>query len=282
MAIQAARSAEAKVASGAELGPLHGDTDRDQRPVRFQARLAGHVRRRSRRLPISGRRSIARSPSERKRPARSSSARPTAPTMGFRGTCDNFLFGPTRNPFDLSRNSGGSSGGSAAAVADGLVPIAEGTDGGGSIRIPASWCGVFGYKASFGRVPFFARPNAFGHDTPFLYEGPLARTVEDAALLLEAMQGYDSRDPYSIDDQQDFVAASRRSVRGMKIACSPDLDVFPVDPRIARRSSEPFVCSRVPAPQSCRSSWGSSAVSGTSATFGAACSCRSTCVSWPT
>ena len=73
-----------------------------------------------------------------------------SPVMGFRGTCDNYLFGPSRNPFDTSRNTGGSSGGGAAAVADGLVPFAEGTDGGGSIRIPASWCGVYSYKASFG------------------------------------------------------------------------------------------------------------------------------------
>ena len=81
-----------------------------------------------------------------------------SPVMGFRGTCDNYLFGPSRNPFDLAKNTGGSSGGSAAAVADGLLPFAEGTDGGGSIRIPASWCGVYGYKASFGRVPFVAGP----------------------------------------------------------------------------------------------------------------------------
>ena len=73
--------------------------------------------------------------------------------MGFRGVCDNPLFGPSCNPFDLSKNTGGSSGGSAAAVADGLVPFAEGTDGGGSIRIPSAWCGVYGFKGSFGRVP---------------------------------------------------------------------------------------------------------------------------------
>ena len=74
--------------------------------------------------------------------------------MGFRATCDNYLFGPTRNPFNLAKNSGGSSGGSAAAVADGLLPIAEGTDAGASIRVPAAWCGAYGFKASFGRVPF--------------------------------------------------------------------------------------------------------------------------------
>ena len=156
-----------------------------------------------------------------------------SPIMGFRGTCDNYLFGPSRNPFDLSRNTGGSSGGSAGAVADGLVPLAEGTDGGGSIRIPASWCGVYGYKPAFGRVPYVSRPNAFGGDTPFLFEGPLTRTVEDAALAMSVLAGYDSRDPLSLDDQVDFLAATRRSIRGWRIAYSPNLDIFPVDGRVA-------------------------------------------------
>jgi amidase/aspartyl-tRNA(Asn)/glutamyl-tRNA(Gln) amidotransferase subunit A len=156
-----------------------------------------------------------------------------SPVMGFRGTCDNYLFGPSRNPFNLAKNTGGSSGGSAAAVADGLLPLAEGTDGGGSIRIPASWCGVYGYKASFGRVPFFARPNAFAGDTPFIFEGPLTRTVEDAALALTALAGYDSRDPFSIDERADFTAATRRSVGGWKIAYSPNFDVFPVESRVS-------------------------------------------------
>jgi Amidase len=85
-----------------------------------------------------------------------------SPSMGLRGVTDNYLFGPTRNPWDLERNAGGSSGGAAAAVADGLLTIAEGTDGGGSIRIPAAWCGVYGYKPSWGRVPSIVRPNAGG------------------------------------------------------------------------------------------------------------------------
>jgi amidase len=156
-----------------------------------------------------------------------------SPVMGFRGTCDNYLFGPSKNPFDISKNTGGSSGGSAAAVADGLLPFAEGTDGGGSIRIPSSWCNVYGYKASFGRVPCLIRPNAFGSDTPFIFEGPITRNVEDAALALDALSGYHPGDPYSIDEETDFVAATRRSIKGWKIAYSPNLDVFPVDARVA-------------------------------------------------
>ena len=156
-----------------------------------------------------------------------------SPIMGFRGTCDNYLFGPTRNPFNTKKNSGGSSGGSSAAVADGLLPLAEGTDGGGSIRIPASCCNVYGYKASFGRVPYIIRPNAFGADTPFIFEGPITRSVEDAAIALDALSGYHPADPYSLDQATDFKAATRQSIRGWKIAYSPNLDVFPVDTRVA-------------------------------------------------
>ena len=156
-----------------------------------------------------------------------------SPTMGLRGTCDNYLFGPSRNPFDTSRNTGGSSGGSAAAVADGLVPLAEGTDGGGSIRIPAAWCGVYGYKASFGRVPLTGRPNAFQGSTPFIFEGSLTRTVEDAAVSLDVLAGPDPRDPFCLLDKPDFAPALARSIKGWKIAYSADFDVFPVEHAVA-------------------------------------------------
>src|SRR5260370_32688171 len=128
-----------------------------------------------------------------------------SPTMGLRGVCDNYLFGPSHNPFDVRKNTGGSSGGSAAAVADGLVPFAEGTDGGGSIRIPAAWCNVVGFKPSFGRVPVVKRPNAFAADTPFIAEGAVTRTAEDAALVLGALAGSDPRDPFAIQTHQDFL-----------------------------------------------------------------------------
>ena len=156
-----------------------------------------------------------------------------SPVMGFRGACDNYLFGPTRNPFDTSKNSGGSSGGSAAAVADGLLPFAEGTDGGGSIRIPAAWCGIFGFKPSWGRVPTVMRPDAFAGTNPFVAEGPLTRNVADAALVLQTLSGYDSRDPYSLPDTPDLLAALDGGVRGKRIAYSPDFGVYAVDPRVA-------------------------------------------------
>src|SRR5207247_2516355 len=97
------------------------------------------------------------------------------PEFGHKGITDNYLFGPTSTPFHIGKNAGGSSGGSAAAVAAGLAPIAQGSDGGGSIRIPAAWCGVFGFKPSFGRGPAVARPDAFLLAAPFAHAGPLPR-----------------------------------------------------------------------------------------------------------
>jgi amidase len=157
-----------------------------------------------------------------------------SPVMGFRGTCDNPLFGPSRNPFDITRNTGGSSGGSAAAVADGLLPFAEGTDGGGSVRIPASWCGVYGFMQSFGRAPLLVRPNAFGAVNPFIFEGVITRTVEDAALALTALSGPHPGDPLSFPfAAQDLLAAVRGSVKDWRIAFSPDFGGFPVEPAVA-------------------------------------------------
>jgi amidase len=157
-----------------------------------------------------------------------------SPALGFRGTCDNYMFGPTRNPFNTSKNSGGSSGGGAAIVADGMLPLAEGTDGGGSIRIPASWCGVFGYKASFGRVPSVGRPNAFGQTVPFVFEGPISRTVEDAAVAMTVLAGHDPRDPYSLEGVVDFLGSLQQPLRGWKIAYSRDFGMYPVDSEVLR------------------------------------------------
>jgi aspartyl-tRNA(Asn)/glutamyl-tRNA(Gln) amidotransferase subunit A len=144
----------------------------------------------------------------------------TTTEFGCKGSSNSPLTGETRNPWDLSKTTGGSSAGAGASVAAGLTPFALGTDGGGSIRIPSSFCGLFGLKAHFGRVPVF--PVAA---TPTLaHVGPMARTVRDAALLLTAISGFDARDPASVAAQvPDYLGACERSPKGLRIAWSPTL-----------------------------------------------------------
>ena len=156
-----------------------------------------------------------------------------APAFAFRGTTDNKLYGPTSTPFNEKYNSGGSSGGSAAAVADGLLPIAEGSDGGGSIRIPSSWCGCFGYKASVGTIPSVCRPDAWTATHPYCFNGGITRTVEDSAILLNYMAHYDPRDPLSLDHGAiDFTEEMKRPIKGWKIAYTPNFDIFPVEKEV--------------------------------------------------
>ena len=152
---------------------------------------------------------------------------------------DNLLVGPTRNPFDLTKNAGGSSGGSAAAVADHMVAIAEGTDGGGSVRIPAALCNVVGFKPTFGRIADPVRPDALAALSPFQHIGSIARTVEDAALLFSVMAGPHPRDPFSLPvTGDDFVGAVRSRVDGLRIAFSANWGDFPVDPAVSTVVSE--------------------------------------------
>jgi amidase len=156
------------------------------------------------------------------------------PEFGHKGITDNNLFGPTRNPFDLTKNAGGSSGGSAAAVAVGMVPIAQGTDAGGSIRIPAAWCGVVGFKPTFGRIPLTGGANAFGAHTPFVHAGSLTRSVRDAALMTQVMSGAHWDDPFSLpDDGMNLIAAAETEPGPLRLAFSRDLGVFAVEPSIA-------------------------------------------------
>lgn len=153
------------------------------------------------------------------------------PEFGLGCTTDNRIIGPTGTPFSLDKVSGGSSGGAGAALADHLVPLAQGSDTGGSIRTPAAFCGVYGFKPSFGRVPRPNRPNAFADHTPFSHHGPLARTVEDATLMLEVMAGPHPKDPFSLpDDGLRYQEATRRPIDDLSIAYSPDLGIYPVDP----------------------------------------------------
>ena len=135
-----------------------------------------------------------------------------APSYGFRGTTDNKMYGPTSTPFNLKYNAGGSSGGSAAAVADGLALIAEGGDAGGSIRIPASYCNLYGFKAGIGTIPNIVRPDGFGTTHPYCFNGGLTKTVLDAAILLNYMKGYNPFDPFSNNNDIDYVKEMNKDI----------------------------------------------------------------------
>ncbi|MBI4338026.1 MAG: amidase [Chloroflexi bacterium] len=151
------------------------------------------------------------------------------PEFGALGTCENRL-ADGRNPWDPSRTCGGSSGGASAAAAAGLAALHLGSDGGGSIRIPASFCGVFGIKPNADRVPTY--PNSPGL-ARFGQAGPISRTVRDAAMLLQVLAGPDSRDPVCLrDEPPDFSAGLGKGVRGLRVAWSADLGYAAVDPEV--------------------------------------------------
>ena len=142
----------------------------------------------------------------------------TTSEYGCKAVGDSPLTGITRNPWDMAKTPGGSSCGAAASIAAGVTPFGLGTDGGGSVRIPASLTGLFAIKPHFGRVPVY--PTSA---TPTLaHVGPMARTVRDAALLLNAIAGFDTRDPFAVAEPvPDFLAACDAPVKGLRIAWSP-------------------------------------------------------------
>jgi Asp-tRNA(Asn)/Glu-tRNA(Gln) amidotransferase A subunit family amidase len=222
----AAEEAERAVAAGGELGPLHGV------PVAIKdlEDVAG-VR------TTSGSKPMAEFVAEENAlfvdrlldAGAILLGKTNTPEYGHKGTTDNRLFGPTSTPFDTAKNAGGSSGGSAAAVAAGLAPLAQGSDGGGSIRIPSAFCGVFGIKPTYRRIARPAQPNAFTH-TPFSQLGPHARSVRDAALMLDVLVGPHPGDPMVLPDSAtDFLGATDRGIGDFSVGYSPDLGVFPVE-----------------------------------------------------
>jgi aspartyl-tRNA(Asn)/glutamyl-tRNA(Gln) amidotransferase subunit A len=155
----------------------------------------------------------------------------TTPEFGWKGVTDSPLTGVTRNPWNLSKTPGGSSGGSAAAIAAGYGPLSLGTDGGGSIRIPAGFSGIFGLKPSFGRVPAYPA-SPFG---TVAHVGPMTRTVEDAAIMMNAISLPDSRDWLSLPyDKRDYVKNLKGGIKGLKVAYSPGLGYAEVEPGIRR------------------------------------------------
>ncbi|WP_440711763.1 amidase [Herbiconiux sp. YIM B11900] len=157
--------------------------------------------------------------------------RTNIPEATYASFSDNPIYGATHNPWKQGHSAGGSSGGAAAAVAAGMAPIAEGADGGGSIRIPASLCGAFGFKPTGGRVPQSLLPGRFN---TWVSHGPITRTVRDAALWLNATVGPDSEDPTSLPhDGTDYLREIEKPLTGVRIAWSPDLGLGYIDPEVA-------------------------------------------------
>ncbi len=217
-AMEDARAADRLLAEGGAPGPLHGV------PISVKDLInVGGVRTTFGSRTMASNVAGADAPSvERARAAGACVIGKTTTTeFGCKaGGGDSPLTGVTRNAWDTSKTTGGSSAGAATSVAAGVTPFALGTDGGGSIRIPASLCGVFGIKAQFGRVPVF--PTSA---TPTLgHVGPISRTVRDAALLLGVISGFDARDPASVSAPvPDYLAACEAPVEGLRVAWSPTL-----------------------------------------------------------
>ena len=159
------------------------------------------------------------------------------PEFGFSGTTENRLGDACRNPWDPSRTSGGSSGGAAAGLAAGLSALATGSDGGGSIRIPCGFSGLYGIKPSQGRVPRYGGVGRPAYNMTS-QSGPMARNVRDAAMLLQVLAGPDSRDVGCTRTQPpEFVAALDEAPRGLRVAWSPDLGYAAVDPEVVKAVS---------------------------------------------
>ncbi len=217
-ALEEARAADKRRARGDKLGVLHGlpIAHKDLTPTAGLRTTYGSTVLKDN-VPLSDSLIVSRL----KNAGAITIGKTNTPEFGAGSQTFNEVFGATANPYDVSRTCGGSSGGAAAALAAGMIPIADGSDMGGSLRNPASFCNVVGFRPSPGRVPSW--PNEFPL-SPLPVEGPMARTVEDVALLLSAMAGPDSRNllsnlpplPESINKQRDF--------RGTRIAFSADFD----------------------------------------------------------
>ena len=226
-ALDAARAAEAAVARGDDLGPLHGVPMalKDTTPTAgirttlgsyaFERWVPDHDAAIARSLQRAGAILVGKT---------------TTPEFAHTLFTDSPLWGATRNPWDLTRSPGGSSGGSAAAVAAGCVPLAEGSDMGGSVRIPAAWCGVVGLKPGLGRIPMDVLPSVFDSIS---HHGPLARSVDDARLFLAATQGPDESDIQSLTTPLELSRPVGSSVEGLRLALSVDLGFFAVEPAVA-------------------------------------------------
>jgi amidase len=226
-ALELARQADRARASGVSLGPLHGlpmapkdSVDAARFPttwgfVPFRDRIASSDDALAARQRAAGALFIGKT---------------NMPELGLGSHTFNDLFGTTANPYDRKRTAGGSSGGAAVALAAGMLPLADGSDMGGSLRNPASFCNVVGMRPSIGRVPD-SRP--MGWFARLATPGPMARTVADAALLLSVQAGRCHNDPLSLEQSgHAFAGTLARDLHGLRIAWTPDLKLAPVEPEI--------------------------------------------------
>ena len=152
------------------------------------------------------------------------------PEFGAGSQTFNAVFGATRNPYDLTKTCGGSSGGAAVSLACGMLPIADGSDSGGSLRNPAAFCNVIGFRTAPGRVPHAAEGDAW---STLSVSGPMARNVPDVALLLSVMAGPDLRCPISITEPASHFSGNlERNFKGMRVAWFKDMGGIPFDPQV--------------------------------------------------
>lgn len=226
-----AREAERAVERGEDLGPLHGvplalkDLYAHKEGVRttfgakpFADNVADHDAVVTERLEAAGAIPLGKT---------------NTPEFGHKPRTDNELVGATGTPYAPDRIAGGSSGGSAAALADGLTTIATGSDVGGSLRVPAACCHVVSVKPSYGLIPSERRPDAFSSHTPVGVVGPMARSVEDLAVMLDVLVGPDDRDPFSVPAPgDDYRGAVDRRTDSLSVAHSPDLSMFTIEPAV--------------------------------------------------
>lgn len=226
-ALAGARAAEAAVMRGEALGPLHG------LPVSIKDLiLTKGVRTMGGSHIFASRVPDVDPPLVRRLKAAGAilTGKTTSPEFGWVGLGDSPLTGSTRNPWNTAMNTGGSSAGAGAAAAAGLGPLHHGSDGAGSIRIPSAFCGVYGLKPSYGRVPQWPVSN----NEYTTHHGPMTRTVADAALMLAVMAGPDEWDRTSLEaPPADYVGRLPEGIRGLRVAFSPTLDGLRVDPEVA-------------------------------------------------
>jgi aspartyl-tRNA(Asn)/glutamyl-tRNA(Gln) amidotransferase subunit A len=226
-ALDVAHAAERAVMNGLPLGPLHGipfsikdlHLTKDVRTMSgsfiFEHRIPAVDAPFVRRLKAAGGVMVGKT---------------TSPEFGWKGLGDSPVTGITRNPWNTAMTTGGSSAGAGAATAAGLAPLAQGSDGAGSIRIPAGFCGIYGLKPSYGRVPIWPVSNNDNSS----HAGPMTRTVADAALMLSAMAGPDDVDRTSLDGSPaDYVGQLNAGIKGLRVAFSSDLGGLTVDAEVA-------------------------------------------------